>query len=173
MTARTMEIWQPAYIGIGSNLQDPQSQVLRACERLKALACTRVVRLSPLYGSKPFGPVSQPDFVNAVAAVLTRLDSRVLLEELLAIERAFGRPKERERWGPRIIDLDLLIYGRERRQEPGMTIPHPGIVERNFVLYPLADLAPDLDVPGLGRVAELRGRLAADGLERLGESLNP
>ena len=164
-----MEIWQPAYIGIGSNLQDPKSQVLRAGERLKALTATEAVRLSPLYRSRPFGPVPQPDFVNAVAGVLTRLESRVLLEELLAIERALGRPPERERWGPRIIDLDLLIYGRERRQEPGITIPHPGIVERNFVLYPLADLAPDLDVPGLGRVVELRGRLAPLGLERLGE----
>jgi 2-amino-4-hydroxy-6-hydroxymethyldihydropteridine diphosphokinase len=163
------EIWQPAYIGIGSNLQDPKSQVLRACERLKTIPSTRVVRISPLYASKPFGPVPQPDFVNAVAAVLTRLDSRALLKELLAIERAFGRPAARERWGPRIIDLDLLIYGRERRQEPGISIPHPGIVERNFVLYPLADLAPDLDVPGLGRVAELRERLAPLGLERLGE----
>ncbi|MGH8288479.1 MAG: 2-amino-4-hydroxy-6-hydroxymethyldihydropteridine diphosphokinase [Steroidobacteraceae bacterium] len=165
-----MEIWQPAYIGIGSNLQDPKSQVRRACERLKTVNSTRVVRLSPLYGSKPFGPLPQPDFVNAVAGVLTRLDSRALLEELLAIEREFGRPPERERWGPRIIDLDLLIFGRERRQESGLTIPHPGIVERNFVLYPLADLAPDLDVPGLGRVAELRERLAPMGLERLGES---
>jgi 2-amino-4-hydroxy-6-hydroxymethyldihydropteridine diphosphokinase len=165
-----MEIWQPAYIGIGSNLQDPKSQVRRACERLKTVNSTRVVRLSPLYGSKPFGPVPQPDFVNAVAGVLTRLDARALLEELLAIERESGRPPERERWGPRIIDLDLLIFGREQRQEPDLTIPHRGIVERNFVLYPLADLAPDLDVPGLGRVAELRERLAPMGLERLGET---
>ena len=169
MTGRTMDIWQPAYIGIGSNLQNPKSQVLRASERLKALASTRVVRISPLYGSKPFGPVSQPDFVNAVAAVLTRLESRALLEELLAIERAFGRPGERERWGPRIIDLDLLVYGGERRADPDLILPHGGIVERNFVLYPLADIAPDLDVPGLGRVAELRGRVTSEGLERLGE----
>ena len=86
-----------------------------------------------------------------------------------ALERRQGRPAEHERWGPRIIDLDLLVYGRERREEPGLTLPHRGIVERNFVLYPLCDLAPDLDVPGLGRVAELKGRLASDGLERLGE----
>ena len=164
-----MESWQPAYIGIGSNLKDPKSQVRHACERLQSIQSTRVVCLSPLYGSKPFGPVSQPDFVNAVAGVLTRLDPRALLEELLGIEREFGRPPQRERWGPRVLDLDLLIFGRERRQEPGLTIPHPGIVERNFVLYPLADLAPDLDVPGLGRVLELRGRLAPLGLERLGE----
>jgi 2-amino-4-hydroxy-6-hydroxymethyldihydropteridine diphosphokinase len=125
--------------------------------------------VSPLYRSRPLGPVPQPDFVNAVAGLLTQLDPRSLLGELQALEWALGRPAERERWGPRIIDLDLLVYGRERREEPGLTLPHRGIVERNFVLYPLCDLAPDLDVPGLGRAAELKGRLASDGLERLGE----
>ena len=169
MNSRTPAIWQPAYIGLGSNLQDPKAQILRACQALQAIASTRFVRISPRYRSKPFGPVPQPDFVNAVAGVLTRLDSRTLLGELLALERALGRPAERERWGPRIIDLDLLVYGRERREEPDLTLPHRGIVERNFVLYPLCDLAPDLDVPGLGRVAELKGRLASEGLERLSE----
>jgi 2-amino-4-hydroxy-6-hydroxymethyldihydropteridine diphosphokinase len=169
VTSRTVAIWQPAYIGLGSNLQDPKAQVLRARARLEGLASTRLVRISPLYRSKPFGPVRQADFINAVAGVLTQLDSRSLLGELLALERALGRPAERERWGPRIIDLDLLVYGRERREEPGLTLPHRGIVERNFVLYPLCDLAPDLDVPGLGRVAELKGRLTSEGLERLGE----
>lgn len=164
-----MGIWQPAYIGIGSNLEDPKAQVLRACEALRTLAGTRLVHISPLYRSRPFGPVPQPDFVNAVAGVLTQLDSRTLLDALAAVERAFGRPAEHQRWGPRIIDLDLLVYGRERRDEPDLSLPHPGIVERNFVLYPLADLAPDLDVPGLGRVAGLRGRLTPEGLERLGE----
>jgi 2-amino-4-hydroxy-6-hydroxymethyldihydropteridine diphosphokinase len=114
--------------------------------------------------------VSQPDFVNAVAGVLTQLDPRALLGELHALERTLGRPAEHEHWGPRIIDLDLLIHGRERLETPDLTLPHRGIVERNFVLYPLADLAPDLEVPGLGRVAELKGRLAPLGLERLGES---
>jgi 2-amino-4-hydroxy-6-hydroxymethyldihydropteridine diphosphokinase len=169
VNGRTVATWQPAYIGLGSNLQDPRAQVLRAFEALERLPATRLVSRSPLYRSKPFGPVPQPDFINAVAGLLTQLDSRALLGELLALERAFGRPAERERWGPRIIDLDLLVHGRERRQEPDLTLPHPGIVERNFVLYPLGDLAPDLDVPGLGRVAELKGRLAPLGLERLGE----
>ena len=144
-------------------------QILRARAGLQALTATRLIRASPLYRSKPFGPVPQPDFINGAAAVLTQLDSRALLGELLALESALGRPAERERWGPRIIDLDLLVYGRERRDDPGLTLPHRGIVERNFVLYPLCDLAPDLDVPGLGRVAELRGRLTSAGLERLGE----
>jgi 2-amino-4-hydroxy-6-hydroxymethyldihydropteridine diphosphokinase len=162
-------VWQPAYIGLGSNLQDPRAQVLRACAALESLSSSRVIALSPLYRSKPFGPVPQPDFVNAVAGLLTQLDSRTLLGELLTLERVLGRPAEHQRWGPRIIDLDLLVYGQERREEPGVTLPHRGIVERNFVLYPLCDLAPDLEVPGLGRAAELKGRLAPQGLERLGE----
>jgi 2-amino-4-hydroxy-6-hydroxymethyldihydropteridine diphosphokinase len=166
---RPVAIWQPAYIGLGSNLEEPAAQIRRAGAALADLAATRLVRLSPLYRSKPFGPVAQPDFINAVAGVLTQLDPRALLGELLALERALGRPAEHQHWGPRIIDLDLLIHGRERRNEPGLVLPHGGIVERNFVLYPLADLAPDLDVPGLGRVAELRGRVASTGLERLGE----
>ena len=162
-------IWQPAYIGLGSNLEDPKAQIRRACAGLQALAATRLMHVSPLYRSKPLGPVAQPDFVNAVAAVLTQLEPRALLAELQALEKAMGRPAAREHWGPRIIDLDLLVFGRERRDEPGLTLPHGGIVERNFVLYPLCDLAPDLEVPGLGRVAELKGRLASAGLERLGE----
>ena len=169
MNSCATAIWQPAYIGLGSNLQDPRSQLAHAVAGLQALAATRLVRVSPLYRSRPFGPVPQPDFINAVAGLVTQLDSRTLLAGLQALERALGRPAEHERWGPRIIDLDLLVYGAERREEPGLTLPHGGIVERNFVLYPLCDLAPDLDVPGLGRVAELKGRLASTGLERLGE----
>ena len=167
MSAR--EIWQPAYIGIGSNLETPSLQVRRAWERLKALPDTRAVRCSPLYRSRPFGPSAQPEFVNAVAGVLTRLEARALLGELKAIERSLGRPAEGPRWGPRIIDLDLLVCGRERRTDADLALPHPGIVERNFVLYPLADLAPDLDVPGLGRVIELKARVASEGLWRLDE----
>jgi 2-amino-4-hydroxy-6-hydroxymethyldihydropteridine diphosphokinase len=162
-----MQVWQPAYIGVGSNLSEPRAQVERACARLKAVPRTQVMLTSPLYLSRALGPVSQPDFVNAAVGVVTRLEPGALLKELQAIETALGRPAERERWGPRIIDLDLLIYGREQRAEPHLTLPHPGIVERNFVLYPLADIAPDLDVPGLGRVAELRGRVTSDGLRRL------
>ena len=162
-------IWQPAYIGIGSNLEEPRLQVLRAWERVQRLPETRALRISPLYRSRPFGPLAQPDFVNAVAGLLTRLDARALLAALKAIEAAFGRPRAGPRWGPRIIDLDLLVYGRERRAEADLILPHPGIVERNFVLYPLADIAPDLDVPGLGPVSELKARLAPEGLWRLEE----
>jgi 2-amino-4-hydroxy-6-hydroxymethyldihydropteridine diphosphokinase len=156
--------WIPAYIAVGSNLGEPQGQVLLAQQRLDALRDTRVILRSPLYRTRAFGPVPQPDFVNGAVGVLTQLDAPALLRELKAIETAMGRPEVHERWGPRMIDLDLLVYGRERRNDPDLTVPHPGIVERNFVLYPLADIAPDLDVPGLGRVAELKRRVSSDGI---------
>jgi 2-amino-4-hydroxy-6-hydroxymethyldihydropteridine diphosphokinase len=158
--------WQPVYIGVGSNIENPRAQVEKAIALLRALPREqfRVELVAPLYGTKPFGPVAQPDFVNGVVGALTRLDAHTLLKKLQAIEAALGRPAEREKWGPRVIDLDFLLYGHEQRQDPELTLPHPGIVERNFVLYPLADIAPDLDVPGLGPVAELRRRVAQAGI---------
>ena len=159
-----MECWQPAYVGAGSNLDDPRAQVRASLGRLAQLPCTRLVLTSRLYASRPFGPVAQPDFVNAAAGLLTRLSSAALLGELRAIEAAMGRPAERVRWGPRVIDLDLLSYAHERRTDPGLMLPHPGIVARNFVLYPLAEIAPDLELPGLGRVAELKARVTSEGL---------
>ncbi|MGH8210188.1 MAG: 2-amino-4-hydroxy-6-hydroxymethyldihydropteridine diphosphokinase [Steroidobacteraceae bacterium] len=162
-----MEFWHPAYIGVGSNLDDPRTQVLRAFTKLAELPATRVVLTSPIYVSQPFGPVKQADFANAVVGVLTQLEPRALLAGLRALETAQGRPEQRARWGPRVIDLDVLVFGRERRTDPELTLPHPGIVERNFVLYPLADIAPDLDIPGLGRVTELKGRLTSEGLRLL------
>ena len=162
-----MALWRPAYVALGSNLDDPRAQVLLARERLAQLPLTRLVSMSPLYRSRPLGPIAQPDYVNAVAALLTQLDLAALFGELRGIERALGRPPQHERWGPRIIDLDLLAYARERRSDPDLTLPHPGIPERNFVLYPLADIAPDLDLPGLGRVAGLAGKVTAEGLTRL------
>src|SRR5215470_2721923 len=162
-----MPVWQPAYVGVGSNLADPRQQVQRALAALTGIANTRAILASRLYRSRPFGPVAQPDFVNAVAGLLTQLSAPELLRELQAIELAFGRPAEHQRWGPRIIDLDLLAYARERRGDPQLVLPHPGIVERNFVLYPLADLAPELELPGLGRVTELKARVTPEGLTPL------
>ena len=159
-----MELWHPAYIGVGSNLEDPPAQVLRAFAKLAELPRTKVILTSPIYRTRPFGPVEQPDYANAVAGLLTQLPPHELLSALQSIEAAQGRPKERQHWGPRIIDLDVLVYGRERLEDPDLTVPHPGIVERNFVLYPLADIAPDLDIPGLGRVTELKGRVTSEGL---------
>jgi 2-amino-4-hydroxy-6-hydroxymethyldihydropteridine diphosphokinase len=162
-----MDRWQPAWIGVGSNLEDPRAQVLAAIARLGQLPRTRLMLASRLYRSRPFGPVAQPDFVNAVAAILTQLEPPALLAELHAIESSMGRPKRHERWGPRIIDLDLLGFGSERRSNAALTLPHPGIVERNFVLYPLSEIAPDLDLPGLGRVADLAAAVTAEGITLL------
>lgn len=158
-----MERWRPAYVGIGSNLQEPRSQVTRAIDQLDGVPRTRRVASSGLYRSTPLGPIAQPEFVNAAAGLLTQLEPEELLEQLRRIEASMGRER-RERWGPRIIDLDLLVFAREQRSGESLTLPHPGIVERNFVLYPLAEIAPDLDVPGLGRVIELKSRVASTGL---------
>jgi 2-amino-4-hydroxy-6-hydroxymethyldihydropteridine diphosphokinase len=162
-----MDSWQPAYVGVGSNLDSPQQQVQAACARLAQLPRTRSLVLSRLYASRPFGNVAQPDFVNAVAGFVTRLEVDALFAQLRTIEAAMGRPAQRERWGPRIIDLDLLAYDSVQRTQGALLLPHPGIVERNFVLYPLAEIAPDLELPGLGRVAELAARLTSAGLSAL------
>ena len=159
-----MSVWQPVYIGVGSNVDDPAAQVRFAVSRLEALAASRMVCVSPLYGSRAFGPIAQADYVNAVVGALTQLDSHKLLLELLALERSLGRPARHQKWGPRVIDLDLLVYGRERSCGGSLELPHPGMGERNFVLFPLADIAPDLEVPGLGRVAELAARVSRENI---------
>ena len=110
------------------------------------------------------GPVAQADFCNAAAGLLTQLDADALLAALRALELSLGREPARERWGPRVIDLDLLVYGNERCQSAALTLPHPGIAERSFVVRPLCDYAAELVVPGLGRVADLAAKLPADDL---------
>jgi 2-amino-4-hydroxy-6-hydroxymethyldihydropteridine diphosphokinase len=159
--------WLPAYIGVGSNLSDPGMQVRRALAALGELPDSRLIAASPLYRSKPFGTVVQPAYVNAVVGLLSRRTPEELLADLRALERTLGREPPRERWGPRVIDLDLLAMGRETRATDSLTLPHPGLAERDFVLYPLADIAPYLDVPGLGRAGRLRERVANRGIERL------
>ncbi len=147
--------WYPAYIGLGSNLNDPSRQLDSTFELLDAIPATRLMKQSSLYRSAPFGGIEQPDFVNAVAAVLTRLSASDLLAELQRIETERGRVRGDIRWGPRVLDLDLLVYSTQKIDQPELIIPHPGIGERNFVLLPLGEIAPDLNIPGLGRVANL------------------
>ena len=147
-----------AYIGLGSNLQDPVAQIERAFAELAALPGTELTARSPLYKSPPMGPQDQPDFVNAAAALATDLAPDALLQALLGIERTHGRRRDGTRWGPRSLDLDLLLYGDRVLPGPGLVLPHPGLHERSFVLYPLADIAPQQRVPGHGTVAELRDR---------------
>ena len=159
--------WQPAYVGIGSNLDEPWRQVERAFDALARLPESRLVLRSALYRSRPLGDVEQPEFVNAAAGLLTQLTPEALLAELRRTELELGREPARQRWGPRRIDLDLLVLGGETRQGESLTLPHPGIAERDFVLYPLADIAPDLDIPGLGSVSALRARVPDRGMEKL------
>ena len=159
-----------AFIGIGANLGDPAAQVLEACARLaRDLPDTRLVARSSLYRNPPMGPQDQPDYVNAVARVLTRLEPGALLAELQRIETAMGRLRDGTRWGPRLLDLDILLYGAARIHEPGLHIPHPGIAERDFVLFPLRELAPDLEIPGLGTVSQLCRTVSAAGLVAIPE----
>jgi len=161
-----MTVWQPAYVALGSNQQEPREQVLRAFDALATVPATRLVSRSGLWQTPPFGPVPQPDFINAVAAVLTQLSPHELLAELRRIETAQGRTRT-VRWGPRTLDLDLLVHGTSRIDDAELTLPHPGIAERAFVLYPLAELAPALDVPGVGRVAALAARVTQQGIRAL------
>ena len=154
------------FIGLGSNLDDPARQLARAFEALRVLSDTSALRFSSLYLSRPMGPQDQPDFVNAVAELETRLAPEALLDGLQGIEQSQGRRRE-NKWGPRTLDLDLLLYGNERISTPRLAVPHPGLPERAFVLYPLAELAADLDVPGLGRVEALAKRVDGNGIERL------
>jgi 2-amino-4-hydroxy-6-hydroxymethyldihydropteridine diphosphokinase len=159
-------LWRPAYVGVGSNLNQPRERVVEAFERLATLPDTRVELRSRLYLTRPMGPQDQPNFINAAAGLTTRLSARELLDALLEIERAMGRDRK-ERWGPRILDLDLLWMIGATIQEPGLTLPHPGVSERNFVLYPLFDIAPTLMIPGHGRVVDLKSRVDSDGISVL------
>jgi 2-amino-4-hydroxy-6-hydroxymethyldihydropteridine diphosphokinase len=159
-------LWYPAYVAIGSNLQAPRMQVLEAFERLSAWTAVNSLQRSRLYLSAPMGPQEQPPFVNAAAGFLTQLSARELLTGLIAIEHDMGRER-RAHWGPRIIDLDLLWMVDAAIDEPGLTVPHPGVSMRNFVLYPLIDIAPSLYIPGLGNVQGLLQSVGAGGISVL------
>lgn len=158
-----MTTWVPAYIGIGSNLGDSLARVRAAFDALAQQSGCRLVARSRLYRTRPFGPVEQGDFINAVAGMLTVLPAVALLAAIRGIEAAAGRVRT-ERWGPRTLDLDLLVFGNQRINTPDLTVPHPGIAERGFVLAPLVDIAPALYVPGLGRAETLLRGLPEDGI---------
>jgi 2-amino-4-hydroxy-6-hydroxymethyldihydropteridine diphosphokinase len=142
------------YIGLGSNLEDPLSQLQIAVEQLKSLPETALVGCSQFYGSKPLGPDDQPDFINAVCQIETQLSPPVLLSALQQIEIDQGRIKKRH-WGERLIDLDILLYADKIIKTTDLTIPHAEIALRDFVLIPLAELSPGLVIPGLGSIETL------------------
>jgi 2-amino-4-hydroxy-6-hydroxymethyldihydropteridine diphosphokinase len=157
-----------AYVGLGGNLGDAAATLRAALPALDRLPDSRLRRASRLYRTPAWGQTAQPDFINAVAMLDTALPARALLDRLLGIERAFGRTRASgERWGPRTLDLDLLLYGDAVIDEPGLHVPHPHLHQRAFALLPLLELAPEIVIPGIGRGADAAVAMAADGIEAL------
>jgi 2-amino-4-hydroxy-6-hydroxymethyldihydropteridine diphosphokinase len=157
-----------AAVGLGANLGDAARSVRDAIDTLAGLPGTRLVRASRLYRTPAWGVTAQPDFINAVAVLDTVLSARDLLDALLDIERAYGRVRlDGERWGPRVLDLDVLLHGDAIIDEPGLRVPHPHLHERAFALLPLLDAWPDAEIPGVGPARECVAAIAVDGIEPL------
>ena len=156
-----------AYIGLGSNLATPEAQINTARNAITDLPGVSEVAFSSLYRSPPMGPQDQPDYINAVMAIKTDLSAIELLRCLQQIELDHGRVRKDERWGARTLDLDILLYGQQIIDQPDLIVPHYGLAKRAFVLYPLQEIAPELEVPGKGEMAELLASCPLDGLVRL------
>lgn len=157
---------ETVYVGLGSNLNDPQSQVRQAILQLKNLAQSHFVCASSLYSTPPWGVKEQPPFVNAVVEIKTQLAPHDLLDALLAIERAMGRVRD-QRYGPRIIDCDILLYGQQELKSERLSVPHPYLTERSFVVVPLYEIAPKLVLPSGLRLCELVKHFANEKIEKL------
>jgi len=155
-----------SYIALGSNLEEPIQQIKTAINELNQLNNTQFHSVSSLYSSTPMGPAGQPDYINAVAALDTTLSPHELLNALQIIEHKHGR-KRTIRWGARTLDLDILLYGEERVNTDDLTIPHIGMRERSFVLYPLAEIAPELVLPSGDKLKQVLETCSEDGLTRL------
>jgi 2-amino-4-hydroxy-6-hydroxymethyldihydropteridine diphosphokinase len=157
-----------AAVGLGANLGDAAATVRHAIGALSRVPQCRLLGASRLYRTPAWGRTDQPDFINAVALLDTGLSARDLLDRLLGIERVSGRVRlDGERWGPRTLDLDLLLFGDAVIDEPGLHVPHPHLHERAFALLPLLEIAPELPFPGLGTVAVAAAAMATDGIEAL------
>ncbi len=154
------------FIGLGSNLDDPQTQILTAIDDIKKLDNTRLIKQSSLYHSPPMGPQDQPDYVNAVVEVETGLPPHVLLDNLQKLEQKHGRIKKRH-WGERTLDLDILLYSNLMIDDERLKVPHPGLTERAFVVYPLAEIAADITIPGKGDLATIKQDCPLDGLRKV------
>lgn len=157
-----------AFVGLGGNEGEVETTLTEALWAVDALPQTTIRKQSAVYRTPAWGRTDQPDFLNAVVELQTRMVARVLLDSLLEIERRFGRVRRPEdRWGPRVLDLDLLLYGDEVIDEDGLSLPHPRLHERAFVLVPLAEIAPALIVPGRGVVKDLLAAVDATGIEAI------
>jgi len=159
--------WTAAYVGLGSNLACPRQQVADAIDSLGRIAGCRLAARSSLYESDPMGPVDQPQYINAVVCLMSRVSAKELLGRLHEIEDAHERDRTVGRWGPRTLDLDLLLFGDQHSDVAEMILPHPGLTERNFVVYPLAQIAPDLVLPDGTSIVQLTHRLGMKGLKEL------
>jgi len=159
-----------AFVALGANLEDPVKQVRSGMQALDRIESTRVVRCSSLYRTAPVGLVDQPPFINAVCELQTQVAAPDLMRALLAIERVHGRVRDIP-GGPRTLDLDLLWYENREIEVPGLSLPHPRMHERAFVLYPLYEIAPGLEIAGRGRVADLMAGCPEQGIERLDEPM--
>jgi 2-amino-4-hydroxy-6-hydroxymethyldihydropteridine diphosphokinase len=152
------------YIGLGSNLGKPLQQIESAILELQALVVGSTMNISPHYETKPVGPQDQPDFINAVVSFYTDLDANILLDQLLVIEDKNSRQRQNEQWGPRTLDLDLLLYGDEVIDTDRLTVPHPRMHERAFVLQPLLQISPECQIPGRGVVSDLLKKCDVSGI---------
>jgi 2-amino-4-hydroxy-6-hydroxymethyldihydropteridine diphosphokinase len=162
------EAWVTVYIGLGSNLDRPIEQINQALHELAELPDTQCVKHSSLYQTQPVGPQNQADFINAVAMLSTGLAAESLLDECQKLEQGHQRKRTGERWGPRTLDLDLLLFDGQQIATSRLLIPHPQIANRAFVLVPLAEIAPqELVIPGLGVLGELLDKVDMDGIRRL------
>lgn len=160
-----------AYVGLGGNLGDAASTLRDAMQALDVLPDTRMLRASRLYRTRAWGNETQPDFINAVAMLETQLSARALLDGLLDIEREFGRTRATDgsdRWGPRTLDLDLLLHGDSVIDEPGLHVPHPHLHERAFALLPLVEIAPEVVIPGRGLASAALAAMASNDIQALG-----
>jgi 2-amino-4-hydroxy-6-hydroxymethyldihydropteridine diphosphokinase len=155
------------YIGLGSNLTLPEKQIQAAYASLARLPDTVLIKCSSLYKSQPMGPQDQPDYVNAVALIETALSPESLLQHTQLIENQQGRIRKASRWGPRTLDLDMLLFGLQRIDNEHLTVPHSGMKQREFVLYPLFEIAPNLILPCGEKLADLVMTCPINGLQKM------
>lgn len=155
------------YIGLGANLNEPHGQVLRALETISGLTKTKLLAQSSFYQSTPMGPQDQSDYINAVVKIETHFSAIALLDQLQAIEQNQGRVRKDERWGPRTLDLDILLFNNDTINLPRLTVPHYGMKQRNFVLIPLAEIAPDLILPDTTLLSDLVEKIDKQGIQKL------
>lgn len=161
-----------AWLGLGANLQQPLKQLKLALDRLNHSSAVKIVEVSPFYETPPWGDKQQNNFINAVAHIETSLEPLQLLHFLQSIENEMGRSREGRRWGPRLIDIDLLLFDGYSCNSAELELPHPRMHERAFVLLPLSDLDASLEIPGCGTVRSLLSQLSCDGIQRLDEGFS-